>query len=564
MSTWLMELMLACLGAMYFGAVLVGVLAVLRRLRPAAPWRRTAARAPAPDVVDATPVHRPAGPTPAAPAARDTAPPAPQPNRGAPDAPADEARRILEMAPQVVSHVGRWVAALESTEPVDRARLERAVRALYATAGLKAPRIVVAPSPLSMMLAYGLAAAIARLRQRPAAQPGAGAAHGGAEPRVRRQVTSWLMHDPARLSIECLRGAVTDAARQRCMRAQQVVPYPMLRPEQQGILGLEQEMANALDESIRFFRYGDPATRKQWTDGPNAAFAAAGQAAMQAIGNQATPALELGSLEGMMAWLCCCTGADHEVVEALMDVGLFASDLRLRDWWTPLHRDVATIGAGRHFVSAPGNDLMRFGALEDCALEAGDLLAHTDFCIVSERPELICRDERGLLHSAEGPSVRWRDGWSLYHWHGTRLPWDRKYVITHPGELTAYRIDIEGQWMVRRVMLERYGVARFVLDSGPTVVQVMPLDHPVKGLRGARLLRKQMGSNEEPLVFVELVNSTPEPDGTLKRYMLRVDPSAYGGLAARDCHAAAASTWRRADGGLAYESHTDYQPASES
>jgi hypothetical protein len=564
MSTWV-EVMLACMMAMYVGAVLVGMLAVLlRRLRPAATWHRAAARAPAPDVADATPVHRPAGATPPAPAARAAAPPVAPHNRDASDTPADEVRRIREIAPKVVGHIGRWAAALESTAPIDRQRLERAVRALYATVGLKAPRIVVVPSPLSMMLAYGLAAAITRLRQRPAAQPGADGPQGGGEPRVLHKVMSWLIDDPARLKIECLRGAVMTASQQRWMLAQRLVPYPMIRPEEQGILGLEQEMANALEESIRLVRYGDPVTGKRWTEGPHAALAAAGQGAMQAIGSQATPELEIRSLEGMTAWLCCCTGADLDRVEALMDAGLFDSDLRLRHWWMPLHRDLPIIGASRYFLNTPDHDLMRFGALEDCALEAGDLLAHTDFCIVSERPELTVRDERGLLHSAEGPSVRWRDGWSLYHWHGTRLPWDRKDVITHPGELTPDRIDREGHRMVRRVMLERYGLARFVLDSGPTVVQAMPLDHPVKGLRGARLLSKQVGGDEETLVFVELVNSTPEPDGTLRRYMLRVDPGAYQGLAARDCHAAAASTWRRADGGLAYERHTDYQPASES
>jgi hypothetical protein len=559
MSTWV-EVMLACMMAMYVGAVLVGMLAVLlRRLRPAATWHRAAARAPAPDVADATPVHRSAAATPPAPAARDAAPPVAQHNRDAPDTLADEARRVREIAPKVVGHIGRWAAALQSTAPIDRPRLAQAVRVLYATVGLKAPRIVVVPSPLSMMLAYGLAAAITRLRQRPAAQPSADGPQGGGGPRVPRQVMSWLIHDPARLKIECLRGAVMTAAQRRWWRAQRVVPYPMIQPEEQGILGLEQEMADALEESIRFVRYG-----KRWTDRPHAAFAAAGQGAMQAIGSQATPELEIRSLQSTMAWLCCCTGADHDAVEVLMNAGLFASDLRLRDWWMPLHRDIPIIGAGRHFLSAPGGDLMRFGALEDCALEAGDLLTHTDFCIVSERPELIRRDERGLLHSAEGPSVRWRDGWSLYHWHGTRLPWDRQDVITHPGELTPDRIDREGHSMVRWVMLERYGTARFVRERGAAVVQVIPLDHPVKGLRGARLLSLQVRHDEQPLVFVELVNSTPEPDGTHKRYMLRVDPSAYDGLAARDCHAAAASTWRRADGGLAYARYTDYQPASES
>ena len=80
---------------------------------------------------------------------------------------------------------------------------------------------------------------------------------------------------------------------------------------------------------------------------------------------------------------------------------------------------------------------------------------------------------------------------------------------------------------------------------------------------GARLLVKKV-PDDEPIVMVDLLNSTPEPDGTTKRYQLRVDPNAYNGKASNDCHAAAASTWRLADGSLAFKKFTDYAPAFES
>jgi hypothetical protein len=71
------------------------------------------------------------------------------------------------------------------------------------------------------------------------------------------------------------------------------------------------------------------------------------------------------------------------------------------------------------------------------------------------------------------------------------------------------------------------------------------------GLRSARLRRKDPKAGRgEPVVFVDLLNGTPEPDGTVKRYLLRVDPSAYGGEASRYVQAAVASTWRNADGNL--------------
>ena len=47
---------------------------------------------------------------------------------------------------------------------------------------------------------------------------------------------------------------------------------------------------------------------------------------------------------------------------------------------------------------------------------------HEEFCIISDFPEFIKMDEENRPHSQVGPSHRWRDGWSLYNWHGTEIP----------------------------------------------------------------------------------------------------------------------------------------------
>lgn len=112
-------------------------------------------------------------------------------------------------------------------------------------------------------------------------------------------------------------------------------------------------------------------------------------------------------------------------------------------------------------------------------------------------------------------------------------------------------------------MITRYGSARYLKDSGATIVHELPDDHPIKGLRTARLLAKEV-PGDETIVMIDLLNSTPEPDGSTKRYQLRVDPNAYGGEASRDAHAAAASTWRAPDGSLAFKKPADYTPAFES
>jgi hypothetical protein len=129
--------------------------------------------------------------------------------------------------------------------------------------------------------------------------------------------------------------------------------------------------------------------------------------------------------------------------------------------------------------------------------------------------------------------------------------------------MTIAQIEAETNAEVRRVMIDRYGPKRYLEDSGAVVVQEMPADHPIVGLRTARLLRKEV-PDDETIIMLDLLNSTAEPDGTVKRYMLRCDPNAYGGAAATDVHAAAASTWRLPDGSLAFEDYRDYAPGFES
>jgi hypothetical protein len=205
----------------------------------------------------------------------------------------------------------------------------------------------------------------------------------------------------------------------------------------------------------------------------------------------------------------------------------------------------------------------KYRAWEACTIEGGFRLMHEEFCIVSDRPEILTVDDQNRPHNATGPSHRWRDGWSLYHWHGMRIPPERDYIIHSPQQITVADIEGERNAELRRVMIDRYGAARYVTDSGAIVVHELAADHALQGLRTARLLRKEV-PDDEPIIYVDLLNSTPEPDGTTRRYMLRVDPDAYGGEASRNAHAAAASTWRNADQSLTYRDWRDYAPVAES
>ena len=194
------------------------------------------------------------------------------------------------------------------------------------------------------------------------------------------------------------------------------------------------------------------------------------------------------------------------------------------------------------------------------AKSAGWVLPHQNICWVSERHNILERDERGRLHSVSGPACAYPDGWAIYAVHGVRVPAD---IIEDRQSITVSRIEAETNAEVRRVMIDLYGPKRYLADSGAAVVQELPADHYLVGLRTARLLRKEV-PDDEPIIMVDLLNSTPEPDGTVKRYLLRCDPSCYDGEASRNVQAAVASTWRLSNGDLAFKNFRDYSPIFES
>ena len=202
--------------------------------------------------------------------------------------------------------------------------------------------------------------------------------------------------------------------------------------------------------------------------------------------------------------------------------------------------------------------LEKFDVLETIVKSCGWTWWHHNVLAISDRPRIINRDERGRLHSLNGPAISYPDGWAIHAVHGVRVP---AWIIEKPDQITIAAIDGETNAEIRRIMLERFGVARYVRESGARVLDECSADHPIIGLRTARLYRKHI-ADDEPIVMLDMLNSTPEPDGTKKRYMIRVDPNAYGGI--KTCLAAMASTYRLSDGSLLFQRPQDYSPTAES
>ncbi len=143
---------------------------------------------------------------------------------------------------------------------------------------------------------------------------------------------------------------------------------------------------------------------------------------------------------------------------------------------------------------------------------AGWFLPLEKMCFIARRHAVLKRDEVGRLHCEDGPAVVYPDGWSIYAWRGMRVP---EYVIERPEEITISRIDAQGNnELLRHLMIEKYGQVNYWLNSGAQEV------HSDETGRLYRLLTE----HSYAIFLVRVVNSTPEPDGTRKEYMIQVPP----------------------------------------
>lgn len=154
---------------------------------------------------------------------------------------------------------------------------------------------------------------------------------------------------------------------------------------------------------------------------------------------------------------------------------------------------------------------------------------HDDVVVMSERPTAIVLDELDRLHSLSGPALAYGDGFVKYMVHGIEV---EPSIIKDPVDaLTPRRIENEHNAEVRRTLLELYGSERYLRQTGARVIHEgrhgrklwwrMPSENRVhRGMEADSIFT----NSNEPLVMVEVKNSTPEPDGSIKTYFLRVAP----------------------------------------
>jgi hypothetical protein len=481
--------------------------------------------------------------------------------------------RVESLIPQWHTELQRacqqWIEHGLRTGPAHQAAFESAARRCYEHAGIAWPGSVIwVGSPLVIAVAAPVAALLIQWRRR-----GSLKGRDGALGRVLREVVSAAAGRAlCESAIRAARAAVAAAAEQPADTGDEV----------------EAALGGAVDERLREVVHGVV---------DRAAQARMSRSAYHAMWRTVSESVSVGVEEAVGVPV---DGAVHDVLRAWtynreQVVSGVSGDMRIREaleevilnaWPRYLGGQLGVGEVGRGPVLTaflrevcglrlPDDLWERSRAYETTFQCACWWYPHRDFLMACERPREIhleTPDWRWFqelplsqLHRSAGPAVSWPDGWSVHAVHGRRLP---GWIFEHPERLTVPAIEREGNAEVRRVLIETYGWGRFMRDCGARVVDRVPLSYPIKGLRGARLLRKELAGEPEPIVYLEMVNSTPEPDGSHRRYLERIDPKAYGGDAGRSCHAAMASRWRYRDQAgslrLTFTRWQDYLPAFES
>ena len=161
----------------------------------------------------------------------------------------------------------------------------------------------------------------------------------------------------------------------------------------------------------------------------------------------------------------------------------------------------------------------RLDLLAALARSAGPWWPYPDVCVMTERPvrfEVQPWSPGGgrswlVPHSLDGPALAWRDGFAIHAWHGAEVP--ERFST---GKATAEDWLGEPNAEFRRLIAERMGYA-WLLDE-MAAHQIASDEYGtlwrIPGRRGPA----------EDVVVVDVANSTPELDGSRRRYVLRVPP----------------------------------------
>lgn len=110
----------------------------------------------------------------------------------------------------------------------------------------------------------------------------------------------------------------------------------------------------------------------------------------------------------------------------------------------------------------------KLDGLIELANHCGWLNVYEDVVVFQHRPESVKMDDQKRLHCQDGPAIRYRDGFSVYAWHGVRIPgeWieNTKEALTPQIALSWENVE------QRRCACEILGWANILRQLGSKVI----------------------------------------------------------------------------------------------
>lgn len=153
-----------------------------------------------------------------------------------------------------------------------------------------------------------------------------------------------------------------------------------------------------------------------------------------------------------------------------------------------------------------------------CRACPGPVWFLTNVAIVTERPQWIAARGTTRRVAVDGPLLTWRDGFTIRARQGLIVP---TWLDEAPEKVGVADIENETNVELRRLLLETMGAERYLKESG-----AVRIAEDETGVLWQRRIpdRRRVWPRLQPITFVEVVNGTPEPDGSFRRYFLRVPP----------------------------------------
>ena len=108
------------------------------------------------------------------------------------------------------------------------------------------------------------------------------------------------------------------------------------------------------------------------------------------------------------------------------------------------------------------------------------MLQFENIAIACEHPTVIKKDDRGRLHSENEAAIEWADGYAQYYIHGVAVT---EKIIKTPELITIDEINNETNLEKQRIMINRFGTDRYLIESGSKLV-----DADLSSRKGARAL----------------------------------------------------------------------------